>query len=309
MKPSALSSRRTGLCPMVAALLLIMTAGPLWADVCFIHDYTTEDLFLGTKTAQLKMAYTPAAMVVEKQTRFTGEWMTRFFGEVKEERVATHFLMDQDQIREIDWQNRRIFVFDLDRLGNIGWVRQRVEVHEAAAEHLSARYTVKAPALEIRIAPQPETIDGYTCRRVDARLRLETVDRLKGASSITLVDQTLWLSHDVPGYRAYDAFRHQLAARLGIEAERLGPLTFLLRYWNGPLTPISDTLRQLDDGYTVRSHLVVTARYVSGIDTATPKTIDKTIKQETVRLREVSDAPVDLATLTEPEGFEIVRPD
>ncbi|MCP4747380.1 MAG: hypothetical protein GY874_14755 [Desulfobacteraceae bacterium] len=295
---------------IVCALLgvLSITAPHLvFADICFIHEHLSDEMFLGTKQAELKITYTPENMYVEKQTRFTGDWMKRFFGEVKKERVATYFLMGKDQIRELDWQNRRIYVFEFDKMANIQWIQNRRKNYEAIKEHLDRRYKVKKPELTLEVAPDMERVSGYSCRKITARLRLETVDHSKNASSVTLVDQTLWLSRQVEGYDQYHAFHAQLAKRLGIEAERLGPLTCLLRYWEGSLDPIRSVLQSVS-GYTVKTDFLARARYITRKKDGKPKTIEKTIKKETMHLREIKSAQVDQSLFADPEGFEVIRP-
>ena len=289
-------------------LIGLLGAPPLIADVRFVHQAVSDEMFLGTKEAEWTFSYLPAALYVEKETRFTGSWMKRFFGKEKLERVATAFLMDQDQIRETDWQNRRIYVFDLEKMDRLQWIKDKRESFAAVSEHLKNRYQVKEPQLSIEIVPGEVALAGHACQRVLARLRLETVDRLKQASSITLVDQELWLSRHVPGYDVYLAFHSGLAGRLGIEAQRLGPLTYLLRYWSEPLTSIQDTLSRLQ-GYPVRSSITVTAQYVTGIDTDAPRTLEKRLKTETVQLSAISQALIDTDRFKDPDQFEIIHPE
>ena len=294
----------------LAAVCIVIAAqsAPAQTGVTYKNDYTSDDMLLGTKNAELSMSYFGPNLYVNKQTRFTGTWMKRFFGSVKEERVSTKFLMDKGQIREIDWQDRRIFVFNLDRLDKIRWIEKRKEAYEGVGEFLKERYDIKKPELDIAISPEPLTVSGYACQHIKANLKLETVDRHKKASSTTLVEQELWLSRDVPGFADFESFHNRLAERLGIDAQRLGPLTYLLRYWNGSLAPIRDKLEKIS-GYAVKTKLTVTAVYTTHIDTDTPKTIRKIIKEETVNLNRVSHEPPPEDLIAEPAQFEVIFPE
>lgn len=59
----------------------------------------------------------------------------------------------------------------------------------------------------------------------------------------------------------YDDFHRHLTEPLGLEAERLGQLNFLLWYWQGPLDPIRESLIQIK-GYPVQNDFSVEAQYV-----------------------------------------------
>lgn len=291
-----------------AALFLATGSGVVSADVSFVHDYSSDDMLLGTKSAELVLSYSGADLFVDKQTRFNGTWMKRFFGKVQEERVSTEFLLDRGQIREIDWQNRRIYVYDLNNLDKIEWIQRRKESYEGIDEHLKARYDIKKPKLDITIDPDTQNVAGYACRHVTAHLRLETVDRHKQSSSVTLIKQDLWLTRNIPGYQLFEAFHQRLAQHLGIEAERLGPLTFLLRYWDGPLDPISSSLEKVS-GYTVKTDMTAIAEYHTHINSDSPKTIRKVLKQESMTLSRISEDAVSTDPFKASQQFEIIFPE
>jgi hypothetical protein len=290
---------------LLAAALLGLPAAAARADATFINDHRMTELMLGDKETELTVAYAPAGKFLEKKTRFTGSWMKRFFGEVKEEKVASYFFLDRDEIREIDWQNGRIYVFPLQKIIDSRWVQNRQTDYEELREFLKERYQSIPGTLEITVAEALETVDGYPCRRVTAELVTGTDDLKKKSRSVTVMRQELWLSEDVPGYADVVAFREALARRLGIEAERLGNFSDLLKSWDGPLEPLLDKLRQAT-GYPVKSTLSVDAHYTTGVETDAPQTITKRLKTETVTLREVRLDPVDVTRFADPPQFQII---
>jgi hypothetical protein len=293
---------------LLAAALLGLPAAAARADATFINDYRMTELMLGDKEIELTVAYAPAGKFLEKKTRFTGSWMKRFFGEVKEEKVASYFFLDRGEIREIDWQNGRIFVFPFEKLKDSPWVQTRKAENEELRAFLEERYRAIPAKLEIDVADALETVDGYPCRRVTAEMVTGTDDLKKKSRSVTVMRQELWLSEAVPGYADVVAFREALARRLGIEAERLGNFSDLLKAWDGPLEPVIDKLRQAT-GYPVKSTLSVDAHYTSGLDTDAPKTITKRLKTETASLREVQLEPVDVTRFADPPQFQIITPE
>ena len=290
---------------LLAAVLLGMPAAAARADALFISDYRMTELMLGDKETELTVAYAPAGKFLEKKTRFTGTWMKRFFGEVKEEKVASYFSLDHGEIREIDWQNGRIYVFPFEKMAVNSWIQNKKAEYEEVREFLEDRYRAIPATLDITVADTLETVDGYPSRRVTAELVYGTDDLKKKSRSVTQMRQELWLSEAVPGYADVVAFHEALAKRLGIEAERLGNLSDLLKFWDGSLEPVIDKLHQAT-GYPVKSTLSVDAHYTSGLDTDSPKTITKRLKTETVTLREVRLDPVDVARFADPPQFQII---
>jgi hypothetical protein len=293
---------------LLAAALSGLTAAAARADARFISDHRMTELMLGDKETELTVAYAPAGKFLEKKTRFTGSWMKRFFGEVKEEKVATYFFLDRDEIREIDWQNGRIYVFPFEKMAVIRWIQNKKAEYEGVREFLEERYRAVPARLDITVAEALETVDGYPCRRVTAELVYGTDDLKKKSRSMTVMRQELWLSEAVPGYADVVAFHEALARRLGIEAERLGNFSDLLKFWDGSLEPVIDKLRQAT-GYPVKSTLSVDAHYTSGLDTDAPQTITKRLKTEAVTLREVRLDPVDMARFADPPHFQIITAD
>ena len=208
----------------------------------------------------------------------------------------------------MDWQNGRVYVFPFEHLGNIQWIRQKKSEYSEVAEIIKARYQVKAPEVTIRLRPEKERVEGFDCQVAEALLRLETFDRKKNATSVTLVDQILWVSEAVPGYAAYQQFHERLARRLGLEAERLGCFNFMLRYWEGPLDPVREQLHAVR-GYPVQSRLTVRAQYTTGADTDAAKTVTRQLKTESVTLRAVQLEKIDAGRYGAPENFQIIEPE
>lgn len=292
---------------IIAVAALFLFAAPCRADVLFIHDYEVREYLLGKQEAELLVGYTGQAMFIDKKVKYTGKMMKRLYGKVKEGRDTTHFLLDKDQIHEIDYHKGKIYVYPFERLADISWIKGKEKLDEAIAEMIKERYRVLEPRLSINILPEKEKINGYLCRLVKAKLRLETLDVKKKSSSVTLVNQKLWLSDTVPGYDQYVAFHKKLAKRLGLDAERLGSLSYLLRYWDGPLDPIRESLKGVK-GYPVKIITTIEGRYTAGIDTDSSKTSSMKVKEETVRLREVILNKLDetLFVVKNPSEFGVV---
>ncbi|HBT89028.1 hypothetical protein [Desulfobacter sp.] len=267
------------------ALVCAMPAPACFGDVLFVHNYQSDEYLMGKQESELRVGYTPRAMLVDKQTRYTGSWMKRFFGKVKEQRDTTHFLLEKRQIREIDWYKNKILTLPFENIHHARMLQVNNPMTEGAAQIINARYEVADPVFSIRVDPETKTVGGYPCRFIEADLRLETRDLKKSAASITLIRQHLWVSDAVPGADQYGDFHRRLAETLGVEAERLGQLNFLLRYWQGPLDPIREALIQIK-GYPVQNDFFVEAQYVKNTSSPTPAVISKMIKKERMTLSE-----------------------
>lgn len=255
-------------------------------DLLFIHDFKSKEYLSGTHDAQLFTGFTSQAMYIDKRVKYTGSWMTRFFGKVKEQRDTTHFLLDKNQIHEIDWNKGEVLIFPFEKLNNIRWVKEKRQFMEQADYIIKARYETVKPDLQIRIVPGKHMIKDYECIHVQADLRLETKDLKKNASSITNIQQQLWVSDTVPGFDQYEDFNKKLSDKLGFEAKRLGMLNVLLRYWDGPLDSILEPLKDVR-GYPVQSIVSIMATYIKNTDSDSPETISKEIKKETMTLTQV----------------------
>ena len=291
---------------LMAVAALFLSAAPCPADVLFVHDVRSTDYYGGSQDAEMLAGYTPQAMFIDKKARYTGKMMTTFWGKEKEVRETTHFLLDKDQIRELDYHKNKAVIFTFDKLSDINWINRNItkEIDEDVAERIRERYRPLPPKLTVTIHPKKETIRGYVCRRVEANLRLETLDVKNNATSVTLVKHTLWVSTKVPGYDEYNAFHKKLAKRLGLDAMRLGNLSILLGYWNGSLDPIRNSLKDVK-GYPVKSITTVEGRFTAGTDTASPKTTSLQMKEESVELKEVSTARMDKDRFAVPSDFGV----
>jgi hypothetical protein len=286
----------------IAALFLL--ASPCRADVLFIHAYKTTEYLMGKQEADLLIGYTDQAMYIDKNIRYTGTMMTTLFGKVKEGRETAHFLLDQDQIREMDYHSGKILVFTFDRLTDVNWIKQKQKISEPEEQVIKERYRVSEPRLSVKILPVKEEINGYLCQIVEAELTHETIDMKRNSSSVTLVKQKLWVSEAVPGYDQYRAYHEKLAKRLGFDAVRLGGLSGVLRYWDGSLDPIRKSIMDVK-GYPVKSVIHVEGIYTTGVGTATAKSHSANLKEETVELREaLTNKPVK-PRFPEPPNFGV----
>ena len=210
---------------LLAVALFFLSAPSCLADVLFVHDYKSTEYLMGSQDAELLAGYTDQAMFMDKKARYTGRVMEAFLGKDKEVRETTHFLLDKDQIREIDYYKGKVIVYPLAKLSDTNWIKGKEKLDKDTADMIRERYRTVPPKLSVTIHPQTETIGGYVCRRVEADIRLETIDVKKNSSSVTLVKQKLWVSTKVPGYGEYNAFHRKLAKRLGLDALRVGNLS------------------------------------------------------------------------------------
>jgi hypothetical protein len=291
---------------LMAAAALFLYAAPCTADVLFIHDVRSTDYYGGSQDAELLAGYTPQAMFFDRTARYTGRMMKTFWGKEKEIRETIHFLLDKDQIRELDYYKNKAVIYSFDKLSDINWINRSItkKIDKDVSQTIKDRYRPLPPKLSVTIHPEKEKFRGYVCTRVEAELRLETIDVKNNATSVTLVIQKLWVSTKVPGYDQYDAFHKKLAKRLGLDAMRLGNLSILLAYWEGSLDPIRDSLKDIK-GYPVKSITTVEGRFTAGMDTASAKTISKQLKEESVELKEVSTARMGKDRFAVPSDFGV----
>lgn len=297
-------ARKMAFLGILALAASLFAAGPCPGEALFIQDYELDEFVIGEQRMEIAIGYAGSSMFIDRRNRFTGPWLKRFFGEEREERNTTHFLLDEAQVREIDWRLGKVVVFPFDDLRNADWVGRRPEERKMVEEFLAERYEVAPPEFGLRVSPDTENLNGYPCTRILADLRLETLDKKKNARSITLVRQTLWVSEAVPGFSTYEAFHRRLAERMGLDAHRLGTLNLILRYWEGPLDPIRDRLVQ-GRGYPVKHILTVTARYVADAGSEKERRVEREIRRETMELREAHKGPLDPARFVPPESFPV----
>lgn len=273
---------------------ILLTAALFWGGLCFcaeaqvifVHDIQSRELFMGEQEEEQWTAYTSEEMLIDRKTRYTGSWMKRIFGKVKEHQRTTLVRLEPGEIREADYERNRVIVYPLNRIADPDWVDQKIGMDEQAQAIVEERYRVLEPQLDIMPLEAAETVAGYPCRLVESTLRQETVDVKKNASSVTLIHQKLWLTDHVHGYDVHVRFHDRLAAALGLDAERLGNLAFLLRYWKGSLDPVREKLAETR-GFPVKSEVTVEAHYITETDSLQPRTIIRQIKAETKQLREI----------------------
>ncbi|MFH1155629.1 MAG: hypothetical protein V1793_17625 [Pseudomonadota bacterium] len=288
----------------MAALLDVL---PCCADVCFIHDYTMNEYVVGEKDAELSECYSGNSKAVDKTTRYTDTLLKRWFGGVKSFKATTQILLDQDVIRELDYAKNKTIDFPLKKITDPAWYDRYTpdDIPESTREHLDKRYAAVDPEFDVQVDPEPVLLNGYSCRHVVALLRLETRDKKRNASSITLVRQEVWVSEDVPGYDEYQAFHRKLVDRLGIDAERIGVFASLLDYWQGPLDRFRDALGDVQ-GYPVHKEVSVTAVYRADSPSGDPVTTQKEISAIKETLRSVSRDPVPSERFASPPEFSQV---
>lgn len=287
------------------AVLIWLQASWAAADVLYLYDIRSSEFLMDEKQTELKIAYGPLLMVMDANVRYTGGWMQRLFGEVKQERHTTLIVLDREEVREVSWENWTVTVLPLERLRDAAWVRQRTSPEPEAEETLGERYRPLEPRLSVEEHPDAEPMGGYTCRKVEAKLRLETRDTRRNATSVTHVKQVLWLTEDIAGYGDRREAHRELAARLGLDAGRLGSLSFILRYWPGSLEPVREFVER-GRGVFVKSILTVDAEYTTGVDSPASKTVTKRLKEETIQLKAVETGPLDRSVFEAPAQFKTV---
>lgn len=292
-------------CGAVLVALLGLWGGgfPARADVTFVHEVQAEDLLTGKKVLTLTTAYRPDGMYMDQKRQYTGSWMRLVFGGVREDRRTVLISLTNREIREIDWGRDKCRIFPLDRLKDPGWIRSLEKPREDYQPLMADRYDVRPPQLSIAAAEAEEMIGSYRCRRVSMQLRQDTYDRLREAHSVTEVLQDLWLSEDVPGMAESLTVQKQLGDLLGLEKERLGPLSFLLSYWQGSLEPIAVELERAR-GYPVKSSVRVTAHYIP--KEGESKKVSRIVNEETSMLKEVVPS-FDPSLYAIPSHFTTVR--
>ncbi|MEA1968172.1 MAG: hypothetical protein U9N77_08130 [Thermodesulfobacteriota bacterium] len=287
--------KTTNIISLICFLAIVMAAAfsPVQGDVLFVHDYTMDEYLLGQQKTQILFGYTKEKLYINKNLRYTGSWMKRIFGKEKQERETTHILLDKNIIREFDWFRSRITNYPLEKLCDVEALKEAAKKYTGADEILAKRYKVKKPEFFLEIMPETIETGGYPCTHVKAELKLVTEDIKKKAKSITIVTQDLWVSKEVPGFNQYRLFHEKLAKRVGLESQRLGTLTYILRYWQGSLAPIREKLERVE-GYPVKSIISITGAYIENIDSDAPKENTLEIKKEIMILADVNLDKIDI---------------
>jgi hypothetical protein len=273
------------------------------AEVTFVHEVEADDLFSGKKAVTLTTGYGADGIYMDQQRAYTGSWMQLLFGGVRRDRRTVVISLAGRDIRELDWGRDKCRIFPLDRLKDPSWIHSLEKPREDLQPLMADRYQVQAPELTITSDGTEERIGNFRCRHVMAHLRLDTLDRLREAHSVTEVQQDLWLSDEVPGLAESLRVQQSLGDLLGLEKERFGPLSFLLSYWQGSLQPIAGDLEKVR-GYPVKTRVRVTAHYIP--KEGESKRVSRLVNEETSVLKEVIPA-LDQALYAVPSHFTTVR--
>ncbi|MCP4114135.1 MAG: hypothetical protein GY737_01815 [Desulfobacteraceae bacterium] len=300
--------RRAGCLGFFAgALLLLVSVAPVRAAVLHLFDYTIDEFVVGEKRAELAVCYAGGNKYSDKRTTYTGSFLKKWFGGEKTTRETANVLLDQDLIREIDYLKHRVIDYPLDKIVDPDWYDRHSpgEIPSTARTMIDARYEVKAPQFSLTVSPESVMVDNRSCVHAIAELRLETLDKIKNASSVTLIRQAMWLTDQVRGINEFRAFNRAMEKRLGIDAARVGIFGNILSYWQGGLDSIEGLLNSVS-GYPVKKEVRVTAVYTSGVGTGDAKRTEAVISKISVNLREVAEAPPGMERFDPPKGFKLV---
>jgi hypothetical protein len=275
--------------------------------VLHLFDYSIDEFVVGEKQAELAVCYANGNKYSDKRTTYTGSFLKKWFGGEKMTRETANVLLDQDLIREIDYLKNRVVDYPLARIVDPDWYDRHspLEIPSAAQAMIDARYEVKSPQFLLTISPESMVVDNRPCTHVIATLRLETLDKIKNASSVTLIRQAMWLTDQVKGIDEFRAFNRAMEARLGIDAARVGIFGNILSYWQGGLDSIGESLNSVS-GYPVKKEVSVTAVYTAGLGTDDVKRTEASISKISVNLRKVIGEPLGMERFAPPQGFRMV---
>ena len=289
------------------ALLVLVAVSPGRGAVLHLFDYTIDEFVVGEKRAELAVCYAGGNKYSDKRTTYMGSFLKKWFGGEKTTRETANVLLDQDLIREIDYLKHRVIDYPLDKIVDPDWYDRHSprEIPSTARTVIDARYQVKAPQFSLTVSPESVMVDNRPCVHVIAELRLETLDRIKNASSVTRIRQAMWLTDQVRGIDEFRSFNRAMEARLGIDAARVGIFGNILSYWQGGLDAIQAQLNSVS-GYPVKKEVLVTAIYTAGVGTDGAKRTEALISKISVNLREVAEAPSGMERFDPPKGFRVV---
>ncbi len=289
------------------AFLVLVAASPCLGGVLHLFDYTMDEFVVGEKRAELAVCYANGNKYSDKITAYTGSFMKKWFGGEKSTRETSNVLLDQDLIREIDYLKHRVVDYPLDKIVDPDWYDRHspLEIPSTAQNMIDARYEVKAPQFSLTISPESVVVDNRPCTHVIATLRLETLDKIKNASSVTLIRQAMWLTDQVKGIDEFRAFNRAMEERLGIDAARVGIFGNILSYWQGGLDSIQKSLNSVS-GYPVKKEVSVTAVYTAGVGTDDAKRTEASISKISVNLRKVVEDLPGMERFDHPKEFKLV---
>ncbi len=278
-----------------------------YAQALFIHDYTINEFVVGTKKAELAILYNGDQKYLDKKTTYTGNLLKKWFGTKKTIRESTHILLDKDIIREVDYVKNRVLDFPLKKITDPDWYDRYSpqDISKPTKKMIDTRYHVQEPLFTIKLNPEKQIFNKYSCSHITADVRLETIDKTKNASSITLIKLELWLTNQVPGFTDYEYFNEKLGKRLGLDAARLGPLENILDHWHESLDSMKKYLKDVN-GYPVKKELSVTAVYKAKTNTPLPEITRKEIKNISEVLQKVILEKPDIERFIVPPDFKII---
>ena len=286
---------------LLISLFLNTTA---FAKVLFIHNYNINEFVIGTKTTEVAICYSDGNKYMDERTKLTDSFMKRWFGKEKEMRKTTHILLDKDIIREIDYEQNRIVDFPLKNITDPNWYNKYTpkDIPNDVVKMLDKKYAVLPPLFEIKISPTKIKIDNYLCEHITINLRLETIDKSKNASSITLIKQEMWLTDEVAGFDEYQKFNEKIGKRLGIDPVRFGVLENLINYLQGSLEPIKKHIKNLK-GYPIKKETEIIAIYTTNMNTSISKTTKTQISKTTMILKQAIKNKINLSRFMPNSSF------
>lgn len=284
-------------------LLLLWTGAVAQADVLFTHEETSNEFMLGETSARILLGYTGDVKYTDTETRYKSSLLKRFFGKVKVGRSTSEFDLKENTVSEVDWASRYVYVYPIANISDPEWHRKRSPMIKERREIVEQRYEVSPPKISFEFSKEPITINGYSTKRVDIKLNLETTDKKKNAKSLTRITQSLWLCTEVKGYNIYTRFNNELAKKTGVNGYRLGLLADLLSYYPQDIATIEDELSRID-GYAVKARFLLEGSYIQNFADKAPKRTDQVFKEETSVLTGVQEtSSLDSSLFVPPESF------
>lgn len=274
---------RVGVLGVVFLLLMCSSAV---CDVLFTHEIQSDDYMLGKIDTRMRIGYTDQIKYMDKETRYKASLLKRFFGKVKVGRSTSEFNLKENTVSEVDWENEYIYTYPLASISDPDWHLKRTPFVKEREDFIKDRYEVSPPKISFEFKQDPEIIAGYSTRRVDIEVNLQTIDKKKDAQSLTRITQSLWLTDGVEGYGLYTKFNKDLSSKTGVNQYRLGLLGDLLSNLPQDLTFIENDLSRIK-GYAVKSHFHIEGSYVQNFKDKPARTSTKVLKDETMILKEV----------------------
>lgn len=287
----------------LGVILVLWTGAASQADVLFTHEETSHDFMLGETSAKVLLGYTHDVKYTDKLTCYQSGFLKRFFGKVKTGRNTSQFDLKENTVSEVDWENRYVYVYAIANISDPEWHRKRNPMMKERRELIEQRYEVSPPMISFEFSEEPETVNGYSTKKVVIKLNLETTDKKKNAKSITRITQSLWLSTEVKGYDLYTNFNEALSRKTGVNCHRLGLSGDLLSYYPLDLTSIEDDLSRVC-GYAVKARFLLEGSYIQNFADKPPKKTDKVFKDQTTVLTCVQEtSSLDSSLFLPPESF------